>query len=112
MSSSIVVRWRVLLLLSVLIAVPPSSGESLSGKDLLTALRAGGCIILMRHASSPPEPPDSTVANADNTQHERQLDEARATTSESPADYGVDDLVVRSFDDGRESPSKTAADRI
>jgi phosphohistidine phosphatase SixA len=62
--------------MSMLIAAPASFGDTPAGKDLLTALRAGGYVILMRHASSPLEAPDSTVANADNTQHERQLDEA------------------------------------
>lgn len=75
-SSHAVVAQRFLLLLSVFIAVPASFGDSLSGKDLLAALRAGGYVILMRHASSPREPPSPTTANADNTGLERQLDEA------------------------------------
>lgn len=75
-SPAFVDRRQVLLLLSVVIAVPTSFGDSLSGKDLLTALRTGGYVILMRHASSPRDPPDVTVANADNKQLERQLDEA------------------------------------
>jgi phosphohistidine phosphatase SixA len=75
-SSPILDRRGFLFLLPVLIAVPASFGGSISGKELLAALRAGGYVILMRHASSPRDPPDSTVANADNTQHERQLDEA------------------------------------
>lgn len=69
-------RPQLLLLLSILIAVPPAFSESLSGKDLLAALRAGGYVILMRHASSPRESPSSTVADADNPHLERQLDEA------------------------------------
>jgi phosphohistidine phosphatase SixA len=68
-------RRRFLALLSVLIAVPPAPSESLSRKDLRAALRAGGYVILMRHASSPRELPDSTIANADNPRLERQLDE-------------------------------------
>jgi hypothetical protein len=32
-------------------------------------------VIVMRHANSPPTPPDPAQANADNVQHERQLDE-------------------------------------
>lgn len=68
-------RRQVLLLLTVLIAAPASFGDSLSGRDLLTALRIGGYVILMRHASSPREPPDVTVANSDNKRLERQLDE-------------------------------------
>ena len=52
-----------------------SAGESLSGKDLVTALRHGGYVLVMRHASSPRTPPDTASANPDNVQHERQLDE-------------------------------------
>src|ERR1700693_5989458 len=65
-----------LLLLPMLLAVGTAHGDALSGQDLLTALRAGGYVILMRHASSPPTPPDAAKANADNLQHERQLDDA------------------------------------
>jgi phosphohistidine phosphatase SixA len=43
---------------------------------LVQALRAGGLVLVMRHASSPQEPPAPSAANPDNTSHERQLDEA------------------------------------
>ncbi len=42
---------------------------------MLSALHAGGYVILMRHASSPRNTPDATTANADNVRLERQLDE-------------------------------------
>jgi phosphohistidine phosphatase SixA len=61
------------------VSVPP--GGALSGKDLLAALRAGGYVILMRHASSPGEAPDAAHANADNARRERQLDEKGITTA-------------------------------
>ena len=48
---------------------------SLTGENLVTALRSGGYVILMRHASSPPSPPDAAHANPDNVGHERQLDD-------------------------------------
>jgi phosphohistidine phosphatase SixA len=48
---------------------------------LVLALRAGGYVIVMRHASSPPTPPDPAQADADNVQHERQLDEAGRTSA-------------------------------
>jgi phosphohistidine phosphatase SixA len=73
---------RFLVLLSVLIAVPPALSESLSGKDLVAALRAGGNVILMRHASSPREPPDSSIANADNPRLERQLDQVGRSSAQ------------------------------
>jgi phosphohistidine phosphatase SixA len=49
--------------------------QMLSGEPLLNALRSGGYVIVMRHASSPREAPDKTTANADNVKMERQLDE-------------------------------------
>lgn len=50
--------------------------QTLSGSALLDALRNGGYVIVMRHASSPREAPDKAVANPDNVNLERQLDEA------------------------------------
>jgi phosphohistidine phosphatase SixA len=46
-----------------------------SSTDLVSALRAGGLIVVMRHASSPAEVPDRSSANADNAAAERQLDD-------------------------------------
>jgi phosphohistidine phosphatase SixA len=48
---------------------------SLSGRELVTALRSGGYVVLMRHASSPRSPPAPADVNPDNVGHERQLDE-------------------------------------
>jgi len=48
--------------------------QSLSGPALVTALRDGGYVIVMRHASSPRETPDKQAANPDNVKLERQLD--------------------------------------
>lgn len=50
--------------------------------SLTTALRAGGHVIVMRHASSPRTPPEAAQANADNFQRERQLDALGRTTSQ------------------------------
>jgi phosphohistidine phosphatase SixA len=74
------------MLLPVLIAVATAHGDSLSGKDLLAALRTGGYVILMRHASSPRTPPDPAEANADNVQHERQLDEVGRSSARAMGD--------------------------
>jgi hypothetical protein len=41
---------------------------------LADALRDGGYVIVMRHASSPRELPDETAANPENVNRERQLD--------------------------------------
>jgi phosphohistidine phosphatase SixA len=69
-------RKALLLLLPVLTVLVSAYGQSLSGTDLVHALRKGGYVIVMRHASSPRTPPDPAQANSDNVQHERQLDEA------------------------------------
>jgi len=63
--------WLLLLVLSGGI----KAGDE-SGHDLLSALRAGGYVILMRHASSPGTPPDATQVDVGNPNRERQLDEA------------------------------------
>lgn len=56
--------------------------QSLSGDALVNALKRGGYVIAMRHASSPRETPDPKTANPDNSNHERQLDEeGRATAA-------------------------------
>jgi phosphohistidine phosphatase SixA len=51
-------------------------GQTLSGDALVSALRQGGYVLVMRHASSPREAPNKQTANADNVKLERQLDEA------------------------------------
>jgi phosphohistidine phosphatase SixA len=48
--------------------------QPLQGEALVKALRQGGYVIVMRHASSPREVPDKAVANPDNVKPERQLD--------------------------------------
>jgi phosphohistidine phosphatase SixA len=65
----------------MLLAVIPAQGQTLSGKELVSTLRMGGYVIVMRHASSPRTPPDPGQANADNIQHERQLDETGRSTA-------------------------------
>jgi phosphohistidine phosphatase SixA len=55
--------------------------QELSGSGLVNALRRGGYVLVMRHASSPRETPDAKTANPDNTSRERQLDETGRTTA-------------------------------
>jgi phosphohistidine phosphatase SixA len=55
------------------------AGQALSSEAWLSALRQGGYVLVMRHASSPPEAPDSRTANPDNEKLERQLDAAGRT---------------------------------
>ncbi len=61
--------------------IETAGAETLSGAALITALRQGGCVLVMRHASSPRAAPDKSVVNADNVAGERQLDEAGRTTA-------------------------------
>jgi phosphohistidine phosphatase SixA len=58
-----------------------AAAQTLSGDALVKALRQGGYVILMRHASSPREVPDKQTANPDNTKPERQLDAEGRTTA-------------------------------
>lgn len=60
------------LLVALLAAAP--LGAQTTPAATAGALRAGGYVIVMRHANSPREAPDAATANADNTTRERQLD--------------------------------------
>jgi phosphohistidine phosphatase SixA len=63
-------------------AQTPIQTQMLSGDALVTALRRGGYVLVMRHASSPREAPDKQTANPDNVALERQLDmNGRATAT-------------------------------
>jgi phosphohistidine phosphatase SixA len=77
--------YRSVLLLTSVTAAMMFSGylksQSLSKKELLSALEKGGNVLVMRHASSPREVPDVKTANTDNTKRERQLDEAGRTAA-------------------------------
>jgi broad specificity phosphatase PhoE len=50
------------------------NGAVLAGTRLIAALRAGGYVIVMRHAESPRERPTASQADAGNVRDERQLD--------------------------------------
>ncbi len=60
-------------------AVPHS--QPASAQSLVTSLKKGGYVLVMRHARSPGNVPDKQTANADNVKMERQLDEAGRRTS-------------------------------
>jgi phosphohistidine phosphatase SixA len=75
-------RRRLLLIgLSLILAPGVVAAQTLSGGALVTALRQGGYVILMRHASSPQQPPSSGNANPDNVKAERQLDDTGRSTA-------------------------------
>lgn len=67
----IVVRAISILLLTSM----PALAQEIAREDLADALREGGYVIVMRHASAPRSLPDQTTANPDNVNRERQLDE-------------------------------------
>jgi phosphohistidine phosphatase SixA len=78
-------RWilRLLALSAILagLAVEGSRAEQLSGNGLVAALRQGGYVLLMRHASSPNARPDKAAADPENTNLERQLDQEGRDTA-------------------------------
>jgi len=56
--------------------------QQLQSDAIVKALRQGGYVIVMRHASSPRDVPDKATANPDNVKPERQLDpEGRASAT-------------------------------
>ena len=59
---------------ALLVATEHAYAQPLYGAALVTALRQGGYVIVMRHASSPREVPNTQTANPDNVKLERQLD--------------------------------------
>ena len=67
---------QFLALLMLLVIGRPASAQMLAGEGLVKALRQGGYVIVMRHASSPREVPTQQTADAGNVKLERQLDEA------------------------------------
>jgi phosphohistidine phosphatase SixA len=73
-----------LLLGAALVAA--THAQIVFGPALATALREGGYVIVMRHASSPRQPPGKEAANADNATLERQLDEAGRASAAAMGD--------------------------
>ncbi|HEU4937821.1 MAG TPA: hypothetical protein VFT39_15280 [Vicinamibacterales bacterium] len=67
---------RTYLTLLLLAGAGLSQAQQIATPDLVDALRKGGYVIVMRHASSPREAPDKASANPDNVTLERQLDAA------------------------------------
>jgi phosphohistidine phosphatase SixA len=61
----------------------PADADELAGPALVKALRHGGYVLVMRHASSPFEVPDTPAADPENVNFERQLDAAGKDTSTS-----------------------------
>ncbi len=66
------------------LVVTAAHAQTLSGPALVKALRGGGNVIVMRHASSPGDIP--AKPNPDNVPPERQLDETGRTTAAAMGD--------------------------
>ena len=73
--------WLCLGATLALAAMGPVRADQLAGSALVSALRHGGYVLVLRHASSPFETPDKSVAEPDNPSLERQLDAAGKETS-------------------------------
>lgn len=72
-----------LMAVSAVLAGQALPAQTLSGPALVKALRQGGYVIVMRHASSPREKPDIYTANPDNLNAERQLDDLGKLNAEA-----------------------------
>src|SRR5690348_5600175 len=64
------------LAMTAMPSVSSAGAAPLSGAELIERLRAGGCVLVVRHARSPQTAPDARTAKADNPHRERQLDQA------------------------------------
>lgn len=67
--------------IAVLTAGAPALGAAPDRPPLISALREGGYVLLMRHASSPAARPERSTADPENTGLERQLDETGRNTA-------------------------------
>lgn len=79
-ASALAILAFLCILPGVLVA---GMAQALSRPALIEALRAGGCVLVMRHASSPAEPPAPQQADPGNRRRERQLDERGRRTAEA-----------------------------
>jgi hypothetical protein len=93
-------QLSVLTLLLVLLA-RPGLAQTLSGDALVKALRQGGYVLVMRHASSPRDAPAKDVANPANVKMERQLDDTGRVTATAQS------RVSRVDDDGALHSTRT-----
>ena len=74
-------HYKIQMTLALLGSLAAAHAQTLSGPALVQALRHGGYVIVMRHASSPQKPPAKPDADPDNVNVERQLDEVGRATA-------------------------------
>lgn len=72
---------RLWLIPTLALCAASAHAQTLEGQALVNALRHGGYILVMRHASSPRQAPSKAEANADNATDERQLDQEGRDTA-------------------------------
>jgi phosphohistidine phosphatase SixA len=72
---------RFFALALVVGALAQVHAQTMSGSAVVSALKRGGYVLVMRHASSPSQPPDAATADPENTARERQLDATGRATS-------------------------------
>jgi phosphohistidine phosphatase SixA len=72
---------RLRLAAFIVAAAATAHATTLTGTALVDALRQGGYVLVMRHASSPFAAPDKSTANPDNPKLERQLDATGRSTA-------------------------------
>lgn len=72
---------RAGMVTAMLLLAGTAGAQPLPGTALMKALRQGGYVMVMRHASSPRQAPSRQNANPDNVALERQLDETGRATA-------------------------------
>src|SRR5437588_12113533 len=73
------VRCGALVLMTVLVAITASAQDAATMQDILTKLRAGGHVIVVRHGATHADQADTDPLNLDNVAKQRQLnDKGRA----------------------------------
>jgi len=75
-------RTGFLVVCGLMAGFVSASAAPVSG-DLIKALREGGYVLVMRHASSPATPPVQSAADPENTGLERQLDDKGRKSAEA-----------------------------
>jgi len=65
---------KTMLAAAALAPISRVLAQTLQGSNLVSALRQGGFILVMRHADSPAQPPAKTAADPRNVKLERELD--------------------------------------
>src|SRR5438270_5895678 len=74
-----IVRCGALVLMTVLVAITASAQDAATMQDILTKLRAGGHVIVLRHGATHTDQADTDPLNLDNVAKQRQLnDKGRA----------------------------------